>query len=208
MGAILGMPWLQRNRVKIDHADKTARFAHCNCDVVLLPSNPVFPAPLLEPIKALPPWHTECPQASMAATSLAATPSTGNGYDASPGPHSLTKVLRETHLPSPQDSKQMVRELHSSMSTGRDEYEELLADMRVQGIKPPPSAKSLSSMKVFKLVELNTAHHFERAVLQMTDEEQLDCGALFFRGDTDSLKLSDLPFSSPLCSADECALSH
>eukprot|EP00961_Rhodomonas_salina_P102362 1376869-Rhodomonas_salina.1 len=63
-------------------------------------------------------------------------------------------------------------------------------------------------MNVFELVELNTAHRFEKAILQMTDEEQLDCGALFFRGDTDSLELSDLPFSSPLCSADECALSH
>eukprot|EP00961_Rhodomonas_salina_P255721 3455810-Rhodomonas_salina.1 len=63
-------------------------------------------------------------------------------------------------------------------------------------------------MNVFELVELNTAHRFERAILRMTDEEQLDCGALFFRGDADSLELSDLPFSSPLCSADECALSH
>eukprot|EP00961_Rhodomonas_salina_P011747 157867-Rhodomonas_salina.1 len=91
MGAILGMPWLQRNGVKIDHADKTAGFAHRNRDVVLLPSNPVFPAPPLEPIKALPPWHTERPPTSMAATSSAATPSTGNGYNASPGPHALTK---------------------------------------------------------------------------------------------------------------------
>eukprot|EP00961_Rhodomonas_salina_P223026 3015972-Rhodomonas_salina.1 len=82
----------------------------------------------------------------MAATSLAATPSSGNSYDASPGPHTLMKVPRETHLPSPRDSKQMVSELRRAMRTGRDEYEELLADMRAQGIKPPPSAKSLSSM--------------------------------------------------------------
>eukprot|EP00961_Rhodomonas_salina_P126310 1701319-Rhodomonas_salina.1 len=58
MGAILGMPWLQSNGVKVDHADKTARFSHRNREVVLLPTNPVFPAPQLEPIKALPPWIT------------------------------------------------------------------------------------------------------------------------------------------------------
>eukprot|EP00961_Rhodomonas_salina_P166232 2239891-Rhodomonas_salina.1 len=75
----------------------------------------------------------------------------------------------------------MVCELRCAMRTGRDEYEELLADMRVQGIKPPPSAKSLSSMNVFELVELNTAHRFEKAILLMTDKEQLDCCALFFR---------------------------
>eukprot|EP00961_Rhodomonas_salina_P179564 2423184-Rhodomonas_salina.1 len=63
----------------------------------------------------------------------------------------------------------MVCKLRRAMSTGRDEYEELLADMRGQGIEPPPSAKSLSSMNVFELVELNTAHHFEKAVLLMMD---------------------------------------
>eukprot|EP00961_Rhodomonas_salina_P154757 2084559-Rhodomonas_salina.1 len=82
--------------------------------------------------------------------------------------------------------------------------------MRSQGIEPPPSARVLSSMYVFELVKLNTEPSFEKAVLQMTEEEGLDCCALYFRCDADSLELSDLPFSSPLCSADdsECALSH
>eukprot|EP00961_Rhodomonas_salina_P049017 657934-Rhodomonas_salina.1 len=80
--------------------------------------------------------------------------------------------------------------------------------MHSQGIEPQPSARALFSMNVFELVELNTAPCFEKAVLRMTEEEQLDCGALYVRGDADSLELSDLPFSSPLCSADACALSH
>eukprot|EP00961_Rhodomonas_salina_P046323 621724-Rhodomonas_salina.2 len=99
-------------------------------------------------------------------------------------------------------------DLCSAIRTGHDEYKELLEDMCSQGIKPPPSARALSSMNVFELVELNTVPHFEKAVLLMTEEERLDCGTLYFRCDADSLELSDLPFSSPLCSADECALSH
>eukprot|EP00961_Rhodomonas_salina_P092810 1249192-Rhodomonas_salina.1 len=99
-------------------------------------------------------------------------------------------------------------DLCSAIRTGRDEYKELLEDMCSQGIEPPPSAQALSSMNVFELIELNTAPRFEKAVLLMTEDKRLDCGALYFRSDADSLELSDLPFSSPLCSADECALSH
>eukprot|EP00961_Rhodomonas_salina_P245690 3319587-Rhodomonas_salina.1 len=99
-------------------------------------------------------------------------------------------------------------DLCRSICTGSDEYEELLEDMCSQGIEPPPSARALSSMNVFELVELNTAPCIEKAVLLMTEEEQLDCCTLYFSSDTDSLELSDLPFSSPLCSADACALSH
>ncbi len=43
IGAIFGMPWLHKHGAVIDHKDKTVKFLHCWLEVVLQPSNQVFP---------------------------------------------------------------------------------------------------------------------------------------------------------------------
>eukprot|EP00961_Rhodomonas_salina_P135238 1819511-Rhodomonas_salina.1 len=117
------MPWLQRNGVKVDHADKTALFSHCNHEVVLLPTNPVFPAPPLEPIKALPPWITTASAQLYAASGSNATPFPGNGFEARSWPKALVRVPHETHLPTPAvaNLKAMVAELRRAMHLGSKE---------------------------------------------------------------------------------------
>eukprot|EP00961_Rhodomonas_salina_P039181 526753-Rhodomonas_salina.1 len=196
MGAIIGMPWLQRNGVKVYHADKTARFSHSNSEVVLLPTNPVFPAPQLEPIKALPPWITTASAQLYTASGSNATPSPGNGFEARSGPKALVRVPRETHLPAPAAAKAMVAELRRAMRLGREEYYIQVVEMEAQGIFLP-SSRSLSSMNVFDLVEVNTLARFEKALRKQTQEEALDCCTIFFRGhDADTLEISDLPFPS------------
>ena len=55
IGAILGMPWLHRHGVVIDHANKSATFEHRGRRVHLLPVNPVLPVPPPEPLVVNPP---------------------------------------------------------------------------------------------------------------------------------------------------------
>eukprot|EP00961_Rhodomonas_salina_P213485 2883309-Rhodomonas_salina.1 len=76
----------------------------------------------------------------------------------------------------------MIAHMCKLMCYGHDEYDEYLAEMEAEGILLPPSVLSLSSMNMFEHFEANTAKCFEKAVLVMTPEEQLDCGTLFFRG--------------------------
>ena len=67
LGIILGMPWLLRNEVNINHGSKIASFAHRGRNIVLHPSNPVFPAPppgTIEPPTA-PAWITTPPPPSL-----------------------------------------------------------------------------------------------------------------------------------------------
>eukprot|EP00961_Rhodomonas_salina_P244500 3304738-Rhodomonas_salina.1 len=98
--------------------------------------------------------------------------------------------------------------MHKLMCDGRDEYDEYMAEMEAQGILLPPSALSLSSMNMFKHVEANTTKRFEKAVLAMTPEEQLDCRTLFFRGGAMDVELSDLPFLSSSSTYADHALNH
>eukprot|EP00961_Rhodomonas_salina_P282398 3815897-Rhodomonas_salina.3 len=166
MGAILCMPWLQRNGVKVDHADKTESFSHSNREVVLLPTNPVFPvfpAPLLEPIKALPPWITTASSQLYTASGSNTTPSLGNGFEAQSGPKPLVRVPRETHLPAPTAAKAMVAKLRRSMHLGSEKYYIHVTEMEAQGIFLP-SSLSLSLINVFDLVEVNTPVLFEKAL--------------------------------------------
>eukprot|EP00961_Rhodomonas_salina_P202152 2726542-Rhodomonas_salina.1 len=95
----------------------------------------------------------------------------------------------------------MVAQMRKLMRSGLDEYEEYLAELEAQGIELPPSSASLSLVNLFENVEINTSHRFEKAVLKMTPEEQLDCGVLYFKGGVEDLKISDLPFPSPTCTS-------
>lgn len=195
MGAILGMPWLHRRGAVTDHTDKTVRFEHCNRTVHLLPCNSAYPAPPLEPIAAeSPPW----------VPGSLAWPDTNSESSSAPSRPSRNRADhdRHTHLPAPKEAQAILAEMRRLMRKGREEYEEYLAELEAQGISLPPFASALSSVNLFEHDEINTAGRFEKAVLKMTEEELLDCGTLYFRGDAESLEISDLPF--PLAYVPPC----
>jgi hypothetical protein len=193
MGMILGFPWLHRHKAIIHHSDKTVRFHHRGRDVVLLPRNPVYPAPALEPLQTPPPWISKAP--------LSTPPSSYNSHRPS---RTTPDPRRCTHLLGHKEASALLSHLKASIAATQEQYAEATAEVQDQGSKPPVSQRSLSSFNMYWHVEVNSAQRFEKHVESLTSDESLDTGVLYVRGtNAKDMEISDRPFfSTPLTAAD------
>jgi hypothetical protein len=183
MGAILGMPWLHRHGALVDHQDKTVKFHHRGRDVVLLPRNPVYPPPPLEPLVSGAAWISEPKN----------LPSKEAGSTSRPSRLS-TPPSRKTHIPGPKELAPLVKEMKSALKKAKEEFE--LAQLSGDGNTNTPSSRTLSSFNMYWNVEVNSAARFERHVASLSEDEALDTSVLYVRGSCeDDIELSDRPFS-------------
>ena len=189
---ILGMPWMCRHDATLHAKDKTVRFNHRGRDVVLHPTNPVYP-----PYSPDPQWHRTLP--SPTADSLYSTTNTQRSQRCLPD-------YRHTNLPSPAQSKLLITNMKRMLTDAQTAYKEALAhELQLDpefSSSPPPT---LSSFDTFN-IEFSSAQRFEHSLSSVSDVD-FNTGVLYVRADPlndQDVELSTIPFkpnpnpSSPL----------